>query len=90
MGQGFSHHQGLSAGPAGIDTPELNDLTYEKSMGTTRFMKSIRARNDDGVVLAKVVAKPSLEVKLDGYRQKILGRKCDMGLFAAIILTRHS
>ena len=90
MGQGFSHPQGLSAGPAGIDTPELNDLIYEKSMGTTRFMKSIRARNDDGVVLVKLVAKPAVEVKLDGYRKKILGTVNVIWLSLHILLMRNS
>jgi hypothetical protein len=71
MGQGFSL-QALSAGPGGIDVPELSDLTYEKSMGTARFMKSVRARQQDGVVLVKVVVKP-YAMKLDKYRKKIIG-----------------
>lgn len=52
--------------------PELSDLTYEKSMGTARFMKSVRARHQDGVVLVKVVVKP-YAMKLDKYRKKIIG-----------------
>lgn len=72
MGQGFSL-QALSAGPGGIDVPELSDLTYEKSMGSARFMKSIRARHEDGVVLVKVVVKPYV-MKLDKYRKRIIGR----------------
>lgn len=71
MGQGFSL-QALSAGPGGIDVPELSDLTYEKSMGSARFMKSIRARHEDGVVLVKVVVKPYV-MKLDKYRTRIIG-----------------
>lgn len=71
MGQNFSL-QALSAGPGGIDVPELSDLTYEKSMGTARFMKSIRARHQDGVVLVKVVVKP-YAISLDSYRIKIIG-----------------
>lgn len=71
MGQGFSL-QALSAGPGGIDVPELSDLTYEKSMGSARFMKSIRARHEDGVVLVKVVVKPYV-MKLDKYRKRIIG-----------------
>lgn len=71
MGQGFSL-QALSAGPGGIDVPELSDLTYEKSMGTARFMKSIRARHQDGVVLVKVVVKP-YAMKLDKYKKAIIG-----------------
>ncbi|KAF4632148.1 hypothetical protein G7Y89_g5974 [Cudoniella acicularis] len=70
MGQGFSLTT-LSAGSAGIDVPELADIVYEKSMGTARFMKSIRARHQDGVVLVKVVVKP-YSMKLDKYKRKII------------------
>lgn len=70
MGQGFSLTT-LSAGSAGIDVPELSDLVYEKSMGTARFMKSIRARSQDGVVLVKVVVKP-YAMDLKKYRKKIV------------------
>ncbi|KAI9732111.1 MAG: Serine/threonine-protein kinase [Cirrosporium novae-zelandiae] len=57
MGQGYSVIP-LPAGSAGIDVPELSDLVYEKSLGTARFMKSIRARRQDGLVVVKVVMKP--------------------------------
>ncbi|KAK5657766.1 hypothetical protein OQA88_2839 [Cercophora sp. LCS_1] len=70
MGQGFS----LTAPPpgaAGIDVPELADLIYEKSMGTARFMKSIRARHHDGVVLVKVLIKP-YQMSLKKYKDKII------------------
>ena len=70
MGQGFSLTT-LSAGSAGIDVPELADLVYEKSMGTARFMKSIRARHQDGVVLVKVVVKP-YTMRLEKYKKKII------------------
>ncbi|KAI9842592.1 MAG: Serine/threonine-protein kinase [Sclerophora amabilis] len=71
MGQGFSLTT-LSAGSAGIDVPELSDLTYEKSLGTARFMKSIRARHHDGLVFVKVVMKPYPSMKLDQYVREIL------------------
>lgn len=71
MGQGFSLTT-LSGGPAGIDVPELSDLLYEKSMGNARFMKSIRARHQDGVVLVKVLVKP-YAMKLDRYKKRIIG-----------------
>ncbi|KAH6676443.1 hypothetical protein B0J14DRAFT_536915 [Halenospora varia] len=70
MGQGFSLTT-LSAGSAGIDVPELADLVYEKSMGTARFMKSIRARHQDGVVLVKVIVKP-YAMRLEKYKRKII------------------
>ncbi|KAI9836415.1 MAG: hypothetical protein M1819_001446 [Sarea resinae] len=71
MGQGYSLTT-LSAGSAGIDVPELSDLTYEKSLGTARFMKSIRARHRDGLVFVKVVMKPYSSMKLGRYVREIL------------------
>lgn len=70
MGQGYSLTT-LSAGAAGIDVPELADLSYEKSLGTARFMKTIRARNKDGLVVAKVVMKP-FSMQLDEYVASLL------------------
>ncbi len=75
MGQGFSVTT-LSAGSAGIDVPELSDLTYEKSLGTARFMKSIRARQQNGLVCVKVVMKPHSDLKLAKYVRAILRRQC--------------
>lgn len=69
MGQGFSLTT-LSAGSAGIDVPELSDLVYEGTLGTARFMKSIRARHHDGVVMVKVVVKP-YSMNLAKYRKMI-------------------
>ncbi len=57
MGQAHSLAT-LSAGSASIDVPELADLTYEKTLGTARLMKSIRARHRHGLVVVKLVAKP--------------------------------
>ncbi|KUI54795.1 Phosphoinositide 3-kinase regulatory subunit 4 [Cytospora mali] len=71
MGQGFSVTT-PSAGAAGIDVPELADLVYEKATGSARFMKSIRARHHDGVVLVKVFIKPYTPMSLDKYRQMII------------------
>lgn len=71
MGQGFSVTT-PSAGAAGIDIPELADLVYEKTVGSARFMKSVRARHNDGVVLVKVFIKPYTPMSLDDYKQKII------------------
>ncbi|THC90987.1 hypothetical protein EYZ11_009555 [Aspergillus tanneri] len=71
MGQGYSLTT-LSAGSAGIDIPELSDLTYEKSMGGGRFMKSIRARHQNGHVFVKVIMKPYPSMKLEPYVKAIL------------------
>lgn len=70
MGQGFSL-TAPPAGAAGIDVPELADLTYEKVIGQARFMKSIRARHNDGVVLVKVLVKP-YAMSLVRYKKKII------------------
>lgn len=70
MGQGFSLAT-PPAGAAGIDVPELADLVYEKSIGTGRFMKSVRARHRDGVVLTKVLIKP-YPMSLDSYKKEII------------------
>ncbi|KAL1900615.1 Serine/threonine-protein kinase [Sporothrix stenoceras] len=71
MGQGYSLTT-PSAGSAGIDVPELGDLVYEKSIGISRFMKSIRARHHDGVVLVKVLVKPYTPMSLAVYRDRLV------------------
>ncbi|KAH3187848.1 hypothetical protein KXV92_005162 [Aspergillus fumigatus] len=71
MGQGYSLTT-LSTGSAGIDVPELSDLMYEKSMGGGRFMKSIRARQRNGLVLVKVIMKPYPSMKLESYVKAII------------------
>ncbi|KAF1989202.1 ARM repeat-containing protein [Aulographum hederae CBS 113979] len=74
MGQGYSATT-LSAGSAGIDVPELADLTYEKSLSNARFMKSIRARHKDGLVVAKVVMKPFPTLKFDSYVKRLINER---------------
>jgi phosphoinositide-3-kinase regulatory subunit 4 len=71
MGQGYSLTT-LSAGSAGIDAPELSDLAYEKALGDARFMKAIRARHRDGLVVAKVVMKPYSSLKFASYIESII------------------
>jgi phosphoinositide-3-kinase regulatory subunit 4 len=70
MGQGYSVTT-PPVGVAGIDVPELADLSYESSLGTARFMKSIRARHKDCLAVVKVVLKPSPGMKLDAQVNKI-------------------
>lgn len=72
MGQGFSLAT-PSAGSASIDVPELGDLVYEKSIGNARFMKSVRARHHDGVVLVKILVKPYTPMPLEKYKKEIIG-----------------
>lgn len=71
MGQGFSVTT-PAAGAAGIEVPELADLVYEKTLGSARFMKTIRARHHDGVVLVKVFIKPYTPMSLGRFRQEII------------------
>lgn len=73
MGQGYSLTT-LSAGSAGIDVPELADLVYEKSLGSARFMKSIRARQPNGLAFVKVIMKPYPSLQLDPYVKTITRR----------------
>lgn len=70
MGQTFSIAT-LSAAPAGIQVSELSDLTYEKSLGTARFMKCIRARHHHGLVVVKLVIKPFPQLDLGNYVKAI-------------------
>jgi phosphoinositide-3-kinase regulatory subunit 4 len=74
MGQGYSITT-LSAGSAGIDVPEMADLTYEKSLGNARFMKTIRARHKEGLVVVKVVMKPYSTFRLDKYVKILLAER---------------
>ena len=48
----------LSAASATIDVPELADLAHEKTLASARFMKSVRARSQQGFVFVKAVMKP--------------------------------
>lgn len=73
MGQGYSLTT-LSTGSAGIDVPELSDLVYEKSMGGGRFMKSIRARQQNGLVFVKVIMKPYPTMQLEPYVKAIMSQ----------------
>lgn len=71
MGQGYSLTT-LSAGSASIDAPELVDLSYEQSLGQARFMKAIRSRHRDGLVVAKVVMKPYASLQFEPYIETIM------------------
>ena len=70
MGQGISLTT-LSAGSAGIDVEQLSDLVYEKSLGSARFMKCVRARHRHGVVVAKIVMKPFPDFDFEPYIKAI-------------------
>ncbi|KAI5198419.1 ARM repeat-containing protein [Aureobasidium subglaciale] len=76
MGQGYSIN--VSAGSAGIDVPELADLDVERSLGAVRFMKTIRARHKDGLVIAKVFIKPYPNLKLEDYSKKLFMQRREL------------
>ena len=71
MGQGYSLTT-LSAASASIDVPELADLVYEKTLASARFMKSLRARNQQGFVFVKAVMKPYPSFDVQKYVKQIL------------------
>ncbi|CAO3608965.1 unnamed protein product [Cunninghamella blakesleeana] len=50
----------------GVDSyvSELGDVQYEKSLGNARFMKTIRGRHKDGLVVVKIFVKPKLDMSL--------------------------
>ncbi|KAH7398211.1 phosphoinositide 3-kinase regulatory subunit 4 [Pyrenochaeta sp. MPI-SDFR-AT-0127] len=77
MGQGFSLTT-LSAGSANIDVPELADLQYEKSLGAARFMKAVRARHKDGLVVARVVMKPYAQFDFQVYVKRLLHERKEL------------
>lgn len=74
MGQGFSLAT-PSAGSAGIDIAQLQDVQYERSIGNARFMKSIRGRHENGLVLVKVLVKPYADVNLEEYKKQMIGEE---------------
>ncbi|KAI7154672.1 protein kinase WD40 [Hortaea werneckii] len=55
MGQGYS--TSLPPGSSALETAELSDLTFEKPLGGARFLRTVRARHQQGVVVAKVCVK---------------------------------
>jgi phosphoinositide-3-kinase, regulatory subunit 4 len=69
MGQGYSTT--LPLGPNGIEAPEFADLTFEKSLGGARFLRTVRARHQHGVVVAKVCVKANPNISFKQYAQAI-------------------
>ncbi|KAK5165581.1 Serine/threonine-protein kinase [Saxophila tyrrhenica] len=66
MGQSYSM-SALAAGPNAIETTELADLTFEKSLGGARFLRTHRARHQQGLVVVKVCAKTGPNVSFKQY-----------------------
>ncbi|KAF9971093.1 Serine/threonine-protein kinase, partial [Actinomortierella ambigua] len=55
-----------SAATAGIDSyvSELGDIHYEKSLGSARFLKTIRGRQKEGSVVVKIFVKPEIGISM--------------------------
>lgn len=70
MGQSYSQAT-LPAGPTAIETPELADVTFEKPHAGVRFLRTVRARHQNGVVLVKVCMKSSLNVSFREYIRRL-------------------
>jgi len=61
----------LSAASASIDVPDLADLVHEKTLASARFMKSVRARSQQGLVFVKAVMKPYPSFEVQEYKHQI-------------------
>ena len=60
MGQG--HSTTLPPGSTAIEAAELSDLDFEKPLGGARFLRTVRARHQQGIVVAKVCVKSTSSV----------------------------
>lgn len=75
MGQTYStgaaQDTAVRLGP--IEVPELADIAYEKTIGTSRFLKTVRGRqlHSGGAVVIKVFQKPLANFPLDHYRRQV-------------------
>ena len=83
MGQNYSALPDRNVGGAGIDIAELSDISYEKSLGSSRFLKTIKARHVNGLVVVKIFLKPSPTFPLEAYRTKL---KRNLLLSASMLL----
>ncbi|KAJ3310175.1 Serine/threonine-protein kinase, partial [Gonapodya sp. JEL0774] len=63
----------LARGSATADSyvAELVDIQYERSMGTSRFMKTIRCAHREGTVVVKVFLKPETGLALHKYKDEL-------------------
>lgn len=48
-----------------------NEIQFESSMGSTRFLKVARAKSDEGLVVVKVFVKHDPTLPLEQYADKI-------------------
>ncbi|XP_076800524.1 phosphoinositide 3-kinase regulatory subunit 4-like [Clavelina lepadiformis] len=54
---------------------DANDYSYDKSLGSTRFMKVARAKYQEGYTVVKVFVIPDSTVDLESYRAKVESTK---------------
>ena len=64
---------------------ELPDIVYEKSMGTSRFMKTIKCHHKEGPIVVKIFIKP--EIGGNGYLEEESLEK-DLGPFIEAMNSR--
>ncbi|GAA5967346.1 hypothetical protein JCM11641_000519 [Rhodosporidiobolus odoratus] len=73
MGQSLSNPS-HSAPPAATAAPlaELgNQVVYERSMGSSRFLKAVRARHPQGALVVKVFTKPDPSISLKPFQKRL-------------------
>ncbi|KAJ3126534.1 Serine/threonine-protein kinase [Nowakowskiella sp. JEL0407] len=50
---------------------ELSNVQYERSLGSARFMKTIRCRQKDGIIVVKIFVKPDTRISLKAYAKSL-------------------
>ncbi len=70
MGQSVSLAP-VPAAAAGINVKELEDLWYERTLGSARFMKCVRARHSNGLVVVRVAMRPFSDFDFSPYMKTI-------------------
>lgn len=71
MGHGSSSLTDRNVGTAGNDISELPGYSYEKTLGSGRFLKTIRARHRKGTAVVKIFIKPGPGYSLHQYLKRI-------------------
>lgn len=75
MGNLISTVTPVRANVAGIQSyvAEIPDITYEKSLGTSRFLKTIRCKHQQGTLVCKIFIKHDPEISLKKYLDDLKG-----------------
>jgi phosphoinositide-3-kinase regulatory subunit 4 len=53
----------------------LDEIQYKRPIGTSRFLKTVKAQDPDGAIVVKIFIKPSEEMGLSRWHQVIQGYK---------------